>query len=248
VRSKVADEGMDGICGGEQFVELWNSGSVPVNLANMILSDDNGPNYYKAYRFTASSMIPPGGFILGCKNVGGANFSFDLSFQETETVNLYRADLRLLDSKQIAGSDSTFGWVWQRVNWQNWTYVFEPNLGQRAAMLLPGAVPTTGHSDWLCGSSTDNMAEYGPCIATTYDSLELTGLPTLEAPGFAGVTLDVVVHKKDIYRQTIPTDSSSILQINSAKNSEACHLSMGVPNFCDHPFFMSWGRTTIRKS
>jgi hypothetical protein len=64
----------------------------------------------------------------------------------------------------------------------------------------------------------NNKAAYGPCLATTYKRLELSGLPTTDSPGFAGVVMELVVLKQDAYGQTVATDSSSILQVFSAKD------------------------------
>jgi len=82
---------------------------------------------------------------------------------------------------------------------------------------------------WLCSSGQsalsahNNTAMYGPCIATVYSALvnlEITGLPTRESPCFAGETMQLAVLKKDFYGQTMTADSSSALQLRSAKNGE----------------------------
>jgi predicted Zn-ribbon and HTH transcriptional regulator len=63
-----------------------------------------------------------------------------------------------------------------------------------------------------------NLAAYGPCLATTYARLELSGLPSPDSPGFAGVLMELVVLKKDTYGQTVFPDSSSSLQVFSSLN------------------------------
>jgi hypothetical protein len=64
----------------------------------------------------------------------------------------------------------------------------------------------------------NNNAVYGPCVATTYKRLELSGLPTTDSPGFAGVVMELVVLKQDTYNQTVAADSSSSLQVFSSKD------------------------------
>jgi hypothetical protein len=64
----------------------------------------------------------------------------------------------------------------------------------------------------------NNNAVYGPCVATTYKRLELSGLPTTDSPGFAGVVMELVVLKQDAYNQTVTADSSSSLQVFSAND------------------------------
>jgi hypothetical protein len=77
-------------------------------------------------------------------------------------------------------------------------------------------------SHWLCDrgqespAAHNNSAVYGPCIATLYNHLELTGLPEREAPGLAGLAMELQVVKKDAYGQDISADSSSSLQLRSA--------------------------------
>jgi hypothetical protein len=68
----------------------------------------------------------------------------------------------------------------------------------------------------LCGFG--NAAVYGNCLASTYMSLELQGLPTAEGPAYPGVSFQIKVVKKDAYDQTITTDSSSLVQALSIFN------------------------------
>ena len=70
-----------------------------------------------------------------------------------------------------------------------------------------------------------NTARYGPCAASKYSTLFLNGLPLESAPAFAGVTIRLYVSKKDIYNQTILTDSSSVLQ---ALNQAGPRLMSGL--------------------
>lgn len=108
-----------------------------------------------------------------------------------------------------------------------------PGSGRR---VLSSSSSTTGLADaksladlthWFCGRGlrerfeSNNTAGYGDCVATLYqEPLEMMGLPTAEAAGFAGVAMDLVVTKRDVYRQVISTDSSSLLQLKSAQDGE----------------------------
>ena len=89
---------------------------------------------------------------------------------------------------------------------------------------VAAAAPLSEYSHWLCGRGSampradHNNVAYGPCLATTYKRLELSGLPTTDSPGFAGVVVELVVLKQDAYGQTVTTDSSSILQVFSARD------------------------------
>jgi hypothetical protein len=91
---------------------------------------------------------------------------------------------------------------------------------------VAAAAPLSEHSHWLCGRGSvmpradNNNAAYGPCVATTYKRLKLSGLPTTDSPGFAGVIMELVVLKQDAYNQTVKSDSTSSLQVFSAKDGE----------------------------
>ena len=88
---------------------------------------------------------------------------------------------------------------------------------------VAAAAPLSEYSHWLCGRGSampradHNNVAYGPCLATTYKRLELSGLPTADAPGYAGVDMELVVFKQDAYGQTVTTDSASSLQVFSAR-------------------------------
>ena len=100
----------------------------------------------------------------------------------------------------------------------------------RAVPPLLQAVPTpndlAAHTHWLCGRGLRNAppdgndASYGPCVATLFHALNLTGLPSRAAPGFAGAAMELAVRKHDFYGQLISTDSSSLLQVFSALHGD----------------------------
>ena len=86
---------------------------------------------------------------------------------------------------------------------------------RRSSSASPSPVPPASsdtrnlHTHWLCGrglptpNAKPNTAVYGPCVATLFDNLQMTGLPSQEEPGFAGVALQLDVLKVDTYGQTI---------------------------------------------
>jgi len=106
-------------------------------------------------------------------------------------------------------------------------------LSASATVSVAHAAPATlaDITYWLCGRGLaeppahNNTAMYGHCLAGVYSHLEVTGLPTYESPQFAGVDIKLVVLKKDIYGQTVAADSSSSLQLLSARDRK-----IGVPD------------------
>ena len=66
---KSCDHGCgDELCGGEDWVELYNPSGARVDLAGYFLSDDGGPNDSHSYRFPDGDGIDPGGFRVLCKH------------------------------------------------------------------------------------------------------------------------------------------------------------------------------------
>ena len=74
-------------------------------------------------------------------------------------------------------------------------------------------VEAVGVNSSICAKGIENYAAYGPCIASTYHRLEVEGLPAQEDPVSPGIPFYITAIKKDIFNQTILSDSSSILQM-----------------------------------
>ena len=71
-----------------------------------------------------------------------------------------------------------------------------------------------------------NDAAYGPCIASTYSTLQIFDLPTSERPSFPGLEFQMIVTKEDSYGQTIITDSTSLLQVFAVREQANQSLSV----------------------
>jgi len=103
----------------------------------------------------------------------------------------------------------------------------EPQRRRLLSSDAPGtalAAPLTlsGLTHWVCNRGLAspaphlNAGAYGACVATPYHRLEVQGMPTRQAPGYAGVPLKLEVVKLDHYGQIIAVDSSSSMQVYSA--------------------------------
>ena len=92
--------------------------------------------------------------------------------------------------------------------------------GGGGAVLFQGSIPfesvyhLAGSTSMNCDSS--NFAVYGNCLASKFSHLQIIDSPIFGNPIFPGMPFRISFVKKDIYNQTILTDSSSILQIQSA--------------------------------
>ena len=74
-----------------------------------------------------------------------------------------------------------------------------------------------------CGSA--NGAAYGACVASSYQRLLLSSLPTPESPAYPGLPFPVLVTKVDAYNQTISTDSASVVHSHSASSAAVADAS-----------------------
>ena len=63
----------------------------------------------------------------------------------------------------------------------------------------------------LCG--TGNIALYGPCAASDFNSFYLSHLPIGANAALAGLPVTITAAKKDAYNQTIASDSTSVVQV-----------------------------------
>lgn len=66
VISEVADKGSSGVCDGEDWLELFNSGSADVDLAGFVLHDDKGPEDEDAFTFVQAVVLTAGEYRLVC--------------------------------------------------------------------------------------------------------------------------------------------------------------------------------------
>ena len=69
------------------------------------------------------------------------------------------------------------------------------------------------HAFILCGNASTNQAGYGSCVASSFDSLHVQGVPTEEFKAFVGIHIVIIVRKLDAYAQLMSVDSSSSLQV-----------------------------------
>mmetsp|Transcript_36696 Transcript_36696/g.96835 ORF Transcript_36696/g.96835 Transcript_36696/m.96835 type:complete len:1159 (+) Transcript_36696:1876-5352(+) len=93
-----------------------------------------------------------------------------------------------------------------------------------------------------------NVAMDGHCVASSYMSLMVLGLPTTVYPG---LPFEVVLYKKDAYNQTITTDSKSLLQtiaLVSGGDSNTYEVDQSVSVAGEFIGSLSLGRVTLTLS
>ena len=93
--SEVSDKGTFGVCGGNDWMELYNEGNEPVDLSQgYILHDDKGLTHEKAYHFSVEqpTLIAAQDYLLLCCKVDLNAPQFGIG--STDTISL----VQLLDS------------------------------------------------------------------------------------------------------------------------------------------------------
>lgn len=137
--SEVADKGSDGVCDGEDWVELWNRGEAAVDLAGYQLADDKGFGDTDAYTFPEGSTVAGSGFVVLC---GKATFQFGIG--GTDTVSLQDASGLLVDETMLEGGGA-FGVTWAFFDDGGFAYTATATAGAQnvKASLATTAAPMT---------------------------------------------------------------------------------------------------------
>ena len=116
----------------------------------------------------------------------------------------------------------------------NSTYVGNSAVeGGGGAIFLAGIIRSNVSTSWstspACPNSNrfqpgfcckDNHAIYGPCIASNYDHLSVSGMPAAKNFSFPGIAFNIEVTKHDFFNQIIASDSTSVLETFSATSEE----------------------------
>ena len=125
VLNEVADKGSgDATCDGEDWVELYNYGSEPVDIGGFHLADEKGVLHSDVHIFPDNDahVMQPYSFMLLCKIT---HFQFGIG--GTDTVILLNEDKQVLDKIDLTGEGSPTKTM-QRVldGTGNWAYSENP--------------------------------------------------------------------------------------------------------------------------
>ena len=97
--------------------------------------------------------------------------------------------------------------------------------GAGGAVLFQGSILSQyqigGPQHMSCGEG--NNAVYGPCLASKYSKLRILDFATSNFTVYPGLAIPLTFVKQDIFNQTILTDSSSLIEVQS--NIQNVHLS-----------------------
>ena len=128
--NEIADKGSgDSTCNGEDWVELHNYGSKPVDIGKWHLVDEKGVLHADVHIFPddKSHVIQPQGFMLLCKVT---NFKFGIG--GTDTVTLLNDKKQQVDTVVLTGQGSVTKTI-QRKKFDgtgDWMYSEDPSPGK----------------------------------------------------------------------------------------------------------------------
>jgi Lamin Tail Domain len=117
--NEVADTAVAGVCGGQDWIELINTGSTPANLAGFVLHDDAGPLGANAFTFPAGSVLNPGEIRLLC---GSSPGSFQFGINGVDTITLIEATGALVSTTGVLLNGGTGTATYQRTSGNNYVY------------------------------------------------------------------------------------------------------------------------------
>ena len=84
--SEVADKGSSTVCGGADWIELWNDGNEQVALSGYILHDDKGILDEGAFRFPEGYTLTPNEYKVLCCDDDPTNPQFGIGGDDTITL------------------------------------------------------------------------------------------------------------------------------------------------------------------
>jgi len=96
--NEVADKGSENWCEGEDWVELFNSGSDEILLSGFILHDDKGPDDSRAFQFNESAAIFSKNYLVLCCNGDKTSNSLEFKIGGDDTITLIDGSSTLLST------------------------------------------------------------------------------------------------------------------------------------------------------
>ena len=171
--NEVANTAVLGICNGQDYIEIINTGATPVNLSGFLLHDDNGPNGVEPFLFPSNfSLLSAGEIRLLCGDSPG-NFQFGIGGDDTITLLDSSRDLVSTTGALTGGGSATLTYQRTASN----TYQYAPPTPGAANFVAAGGNPVLNEIS-PSGSSFTNVCGGGPYIEILNDAfaaLDLAG-------------------------------------------------------------------------
>jgi Lamin Tail Domain len=189
--NEVANTGVAGVCAGQDWVELINTGAAAVNLSGFLLHDDAGPNGPNAFLFPSNYTVLSAGEIRVLCGSSPGNFQFGIS--GSDTITLLDNNFDLVSTTGVLPNLGTSTLTYQRTS--NNTYQY--------------ASPTPGVANFVASGGKPVINEIAP--SGTSSAIVCGGGPYIEIlnDAFAGLDLaGYVLNVGSAGNYTFPTGSN----------------------------------------
>ena len=171
--NEVANTAVAGVCGGEDWIELINTGASQVNVSGFLLHDDNGPTGSDAFTFPSGSSINPGEIRLLC---GDSIGSFQFGIGGDDTITLLDVTREVVSTTGKLQNLGTATSTYQRI--ANQSYVYGPPSPGMANLLSSVSVPVLNE---IAPAGTNISTQ---CGGNPYVEVLNAGFQLLDLSGF----------------------------------------------------------------
>lgn len=132
--TEISDKGSAGVCAGEDWVELFNPSSSPVNLTGFTLHDDKGPDDSDAFHFLSASsvtVINPTSYLLLCtrSDTHPASISPQFKIGGTDTITLLDTAGNVVASSGVLAGLGKVNLTWAYTESGSFQYTTTPTPG-----------------------------------------------------------------------------------------------------------------------
>jgi Lamin Tail Domain len=153
--NEIASAGNAAFCAGADYIELFNSDPVPVDISGFILSDKSNN-----FAIPSGTTIAAGGFKTYCRDAPG---SFTFGIGKTETISLTLPNGVELFSTTLNGQGTSTS-TYQRL--PDGSYAMgppSPNAANAVPAVVINEVAPSGTSTFICGGGPYiEIANIGP--------------------------------------------------------------------------------------
>jgi Lamin Tail Domain len=177
--NEVANSAVPGVCSGQDWIELINTGTTTVNLSGSILHDDNGPDGKDAFTCPSNFTLLPGEIRLLCGKYPG---SFQFGINALDDITLIDSARDIISTTEKLLGLGTGALTYQRTSNNSYAYA-SPTPGT-ANFVGAAGVPIINEIAPAGTRFTDvcNGGQYIEILNGAFATLNLSGFVLIKGP------------------------------------------------------------------